>query len=256
MKSEKIRVWAVAVVSAVIIIGIAVANVATKPGQKDAEGCDADVAGKTVILLDQTESISKQTAAEIVTRVKNLVNTEVKVGELVSVFSVSDLSKKSLVPLFSYCKPPDTAKGIGESQRYISKKFEKHFAQPLQAVLATPISGSKESPIAQSIIDLSLSDFLRHPHARLVIFSDLMEYTERFKTYDCRDPKSAISRFRMARGAAVARPSFHNTRIYANIIPRSAISAETSACNQVFWNWFFGDNDGPNAAFDSSYLPG
>jgi len=256
MNSQKARSWTVAAISAAALIGIGVANFAAKPEKKDAQGCTGEISGKTVMLLDQTDAIPKQTAEEIISRAKNIIDKEVKDGELVSVFSVTELSKKNLAPLFSYCKPPKQAKGIGESQRYVAKNFDKHFAKPLQAVLAEPISGSRESPIAQALIDLSLSDYLRHPNARLIIFSDFMEYTQRFKTYNCRNPQDAISQFRITRGAAVARPSFHNVEIYANIIPRSEISREVLACNTVFWNWFFGDNQGPNAVFNPSFLPG
>lgn len=256
MRSEKTRAWTLAIVSTIVLASITAASVLMKPEKRDAQGCSEDVSGKTVILLDQTQAIPKQTADEILARVGNLIESKVREGELVSVFSVTELSKKNLVPIFAYCKPPKTARGFNQSQRYVSKNFDKHFAKPLQAVLSTPITGSTQSPIAQAVIDLSLSDYLHHPAARLVVISDFMEYTERFKTYNCRNPRDAIARFRTARGAAVARPVFQNVEIHAHVIPRSEVSQEVMACNNVFWNWFFGDNQGENAAFVPNFLPG
>lgn len=247
----------VAGASMLVFIAIGAAVVSSKPPVKDAKGCSADLPGKTVFVLDQTDSLSEQTRTEILARVIKFVDEKVKIGEMVTVFSVTELSKKNLTPTFSYCKPASTAEGAGQSQRFVSANYAKHFAKPLQAAVTAPIVGSKQSPLAQAIIDVSLSDYLQHPsNARLLVFSDLLEHTEGFSLYGHNHCQDAVGRFRTSRGAAVARPSFKSVDVQLHIVPRQQVSADTEKCRNAFWKWFFTDNVGQGAGFDQFYLPG
>jgi len=256
-KNKNSLPYVIAGASMLAFIAIGAAVVSSKPAVKDAKGCSADMAGKTVFVLDQTDSLSEQTRTEILARVMKFVDEKVKIGELVTVFSVTELSKKNLTPSFSYCKPAKTAEGAGQSQRFVGANYAKHFAKPLQAAISAPIFGSKQSPLAQAIIDVSLSEYLQHPaNARLVVFSDLLEHTNGFSLYDHKDCQDAVSRFRASRGAAVARPSFKGVDVQLHIVPRQQVSSGTEKCRNAFWQWFFTDNIGQGAGFDQFYLPG
>ena len=248
--------WA-AGLSVLLFIVIGVWGVTHRAAKVDERGCQAEIVGKTVFVIDQSDAMSAQTRAEILSRVTNTIEQKVRTGELVSVFSITELSKKNLTPLFSYCKPQKEAHGPSESQRHIAANYSKNFAAPLIAAVGSPVTGSSQSPIAQALIDLTLSDYLSHPSAsRLVIFSDLMEYTDKFRLYKCHDAKSAIAAFRASRGAAIARPRFTNTDVQLHIIPRAEIAPPVGQCRDAFWSWFFTDNEGKAAGFEQSYLPG
>jgi hypothetical protein len=247
----------VAGLSFVVLIGFLVASRLTKPLPVDAMGCGHDIAGKTVIVLDTSDDIAAQTRREIIDRVNNTIDKNVRDGELVSIFTVSELSKKNLVPVFAYCKPRRTGNELKESTRMLERTYVTKFERPLQAVVQAPIAGSKESPIAQSLIDLSLSDYIRSSgRTNLIVFSDMMEYTDRFSLYKCGAATQAIKSFRDSRGATTARPAFHNVNIELNVIPRRGTSAAAGRCRDTFWAWFFGDDDGPGARFTPSNLPG
>lgn len=238
-------------------IALAIAFQITKPVAKDEKGCLAIISGKTVFVIDQSDSLSSQTRSEILARVTKIINEKVKVGDLVSVFSITELSKKNLIPMFSYCKQQQTAEGPAQTQRYVTANYSKKFMQPLFAAINSPIIGSKQSPIAQAMIDLSLSDYLKHPaSSRLVVFSDFMEFTERFSLYSRVSDKEAIAKFRLSRGASVARPTFSGVDVQLHIIPRAEIDTMTGKSRDMFWKWFFTDNNGSSAGLDLSYLPG
>jgi hypothetical protein len=244
-------------VSVVVLIAIFAAAKFMKPEPVDAMGCGKEISGKTVIVLDTSDEVAAQTRKEIFDRVKDAVERKVHDGDLVSVFTVSDLSKKNLVPAFAYCKPRRTGNELHESPRMLERNYVTKFQKPLQDVVQAPIQGSKESPIAQSLIDLSLSDFVRsNGNTNLIVFSDLMEYTDRFSLYKCGAGSQAIRAFRDSRGATVARPTFYNVDVQLNIIPRGDVTAAVGRCRDTFWAWFFGDDDGPGARFTPSNLPG
>jgi hypothetical protein len=246
-----------AVGSALALVALVAASHFTKPEKLDALGCSVDIPGKTVIVLDTSDVVAEQTRSEIVDRVHTAIRDNVRDGELVSVFTVSELSKKNLTPVFAYCKPRREGNELKESTRLLQHNYVTKFEKPLEAAIAAPIEGSKQSPIAQSLIDLSLSDYVRsNGKTNLLVFSDMMEYTEKFSLYRCSNGQQAVRLFKDARGAAVARPTFHNVDVQLNIIPRADTSAAVGRCRDHFWAWFFGDDDGPGARLTPTNLPG
>ncbi|MDR5757794.1 hypothetical protein [Caballeronia sp. LZ035] len=255
--SKTMQAGIVAGVSAILLMGFLVASKLMKPAPLDAKGCGQTIASKTVIVLDTSDGVPVQTHQEIIDRVKNRIDKKVQDGDLVSVFTISALSKKSLVPAFAYCKPRRIGNALKESTRILERTYLMKFQKPLEAAIRAPIQGSMESPIAQSLVDLSLSDYVRsNGNTTLIVFSDMMEYTDRFSLYNCDSGSLAIKSFRDSRGAAVARPTFHNVDIEINIIPRIGTTAAVGRCRDTFWAWFFGDDEGPSARFTPSNLPG
>lgn len=248
---------AAAIVSGILIVVLLAASLYFKPKPLDENGCGPEPYGKSVVLIDASDDVTAQTQKEIIVRVKNAITNKVKDGELVSVFTVNEMSKKSLVPLFAYCKPKRSGNELTENNRMLERNYVKKFEQPLEAAVRSPMQGSKQSPIAQSLIDLSLSNFMRsEKKANLLIFSDLMEYTDKFSLYGCTSGTKAVSDFRESRGAAIARPTFHNVDVELNIIPRPETSATAGQCRNHFWTWFFGDNAGSDAQLTPSDMPG
>lgn len=221
--------------------------------------CDPNAKSKTVILLDHSDGVATQTSDVIVERAWQVIEHEVKDGEMVSVFSVSKLSKNDLKPSFAQCKPRQDGSRTTEDVKRLKREFEEKFKKPLRSELATPIEGSEESPIAQAIIDLSLHDTqFRSDSTRLIVFSDFLENTPGFSVYKCTDPDKAIEAFRASRLGAVERPSFRNVDVRMNIIPRHNVTKPMLKCRDKFWPWFFGDNkDCKHAScLTPDYLPG
>lgn len=224
--------------------------------------CDPSIQAKTVIVLDHSEAVPAQTAEAIVERTWEFIEKNVREGELVSVFTLSQLSKKNLKATFSACKPRKTGNRSIESEKKVAKEFQEKFQKPLRNELAKPIASSDESPIAQALIDLSLDDkhFRSTDVTRLLIYSDMLENTPNFSFYKqlaSKDCKSFIQRFRDTRAGSVALPIFHNADVYINYIPRHNLSAQVFECRTLFWNWFFSNNQckvNPNGKMESVCL--
>ena len=245
----------------VLVLGALLAVVAMKlvigtPPKAGPDGCIGSVAASTVIVLDHSETLPEQTRNEIEARAIAHASEKAQANERVTVFTVSDLSKKSLVPVFSRCKPKREGNRAYEDVRGIEKTFKRDFLDPLRNILKTIPGNAKESPIAQALVDISLTQYLRSERNTLLVFSDMLEHTSKFSLYTCVDAKNAIALFRESRKGAQERPKFQQTSVSLHMIPRNDISKSTLKCRDQVWEWFFGDNQGNWARSDIDYLPG
>ena len=258
---KNIKYIAVIILSVILIVGLLLSQALIKKEKLDPKtGCKDYIENKSVFLIDHSEDVSSQTKEEITNRIKKIINSEVKVGELVSVYFVTELSKKNLLPAFSYCKPkpPADSNAMIENEKIISKNYNEKFYTPLIDKINTTIPGAKESPIAQAIVDLSLLSQLKDAQSgKLYIFSDLIEHKDnKFSMYkQCDDASSAISIYKNSVGTAKYRPSFNNLKVELHMIPRASISSSIIKCRDKFWVWFFGDING-EALVNKFDLPG
>src|SRR5947209_6980450 len=106
---DKQGAWLIAAVVAVLIALISAKLWLGSKPSPDANNCVAPILANTAIVLDHSEAISEQTRREIIARAMAHIKDNVKENERVSVFTVSELSKRSLIPVVSLCKPPDSA---------------------------------------------------------------------------------------------------------------------------------------------------
>lgn len=219
--------------------------------------CLNSASTNTVILIDRSDRLAAQTRDEIIARVRAHVLSR-PVNERVTIFAVNDSAGNSLVPLVSVCRPERGAEGsqLSEDVRLLDKRFDSLFLAPIIHELDRPIAASHSSPIAQAITDISLSTYLTGTENHLLIFSDMLENTVHFSAYRCPAPNEIVPDFRAARAGALERPTFRNTSVVINIIPRADLSPSTLKCRDVLWPWFFGDMQGKTAGLDVRYLPG
>lgn len=258
MKSNS-TISMIVIVACIVILGfLLVAPKLMKGPPVDPDtGCTGDIPRRTVILLDHSEQISSQTRNEIFTRAMRASTEKAITGELISIFYASSLSKKDLTPVFSRCKPKVDVNPLTESERVVMNNYKKKYIAPLENAITADITGSKESPLAQAIVDLSLIDQLRtNTPANLIVFSDMWEYTDKFSLYNCESSRNAIASYQASRGANTSRPKFRNVNIELNVIPREVKGVSSQKCRDGFWAWFFGDNEGPHSSLSKLDLPG
>lgn len=223
--------------------------------------CPHKVAKNTVIVIDQTERISLQTRQAIRNRVMEYVRSRVDEDERVSVFAIKRDSRQRLEPLFSRCAPPTDGNRFTESVKTIREAYVETFIKPLEDAMSAPEGAEEQSPIAQVITDLTLDEYLRGSTNTLLVFSDMLEHTDRFSLYNCSSSDNVIERYASARMGSKERPTFTNVAVNLSFIPRrprqlAAESKEVLRCREKLWTWFFGDNSGPNASLTLDYLPG
>lgn len=255
-KKDKQGLWLFAAVAVALVALFAVKIQLDGKPKAGLDNCIGQVVANTVFLLDHSEQIPEQTREEIAARAMSVIRDKVKVNERVSIFTISDLSKNSLKPLVSLCRPPDGGNRAIENVQLIRKRFQQNFEQPIRSALLIAPGDAKESPIAQALIDISLSQYLRGTTNSLVIFSDMLENSSKFSLYRCTSATDTISTFRESRRGAQERPEFKNTLVTLNIIPRLNQSKESLRCRDQLWSWFFGNNPGAQAGLTTDYLPG
>jgi len=246
----------IAVVLLVLAILIGYNFTLSSRPKPDGRNCVAPIVKRTVFVIDQSDTIAAQTSTEILRRIRDIVSTGVAANELVTIFQITDGSRTHLEPIFSKCKPASDGNELTENVRMIQKRFVQEFEKPLEAALLTPSPKSKSSPIGEVLIDTSLSEYLRGDTNRLVVFSDFMQNSDNASLYRCGSSQQAIAEFKDRRAGAVERPSFRNTDVALNFIPREGIGEDALRCRTAFWAWFFGDNEGPSASLTTDYLPG
>lgn len=236
-------------IAAVVVVGVLVANLQLSRVEKpDAKGCRTKIDRDLVIVIDRTDKVATQTRAEILTRAMGAVRDLAKPGDRVSVFTVNALSRKNLAPDFVRCKPQSEGNPLYENPAALKRYYEANFEEPLASTLSTEISAAEESPIAEALIDLSRTEYLRAPRgAYLLVFSDLMQNSNAMSVYRCADGEAAVRRWRETRAAATQRPSFRNVWTTLNIVPRDGVASTTVTCRDYYWNWFFGDTKNDNA---------
>lgn len=255
-KKDKQGLWiiaGIAIVAIILVIFKIKLDSAPKPGK---DNCYENIESNTVILLDYTDPIPQQTKDEITARTNRFVRENVKTGDKVTIFKISEISKQSLKPVLSICKPSESGNRAIENIGAIKRNFETGFLVPIQDILSSDPESSVVSPLAQAITDISLSQYLRANANNLLIFSDMIEHSEKFSLYKCNDPTSVITKYKSSRVGAQERPIFTNTKVELNLIPRLDLSTTTLSCRDKLWLWFFGDNEGSNASLTSEYLPG
>jgi hypothetical protein len=255
-KKDKMGFWiiggVVLVLASVMAFQLSINN-KPKPGS---DNCVGEITSNTVFLLDYSEEISDQTLDEIVSRTMSHVRKNVKENEKVSVFTISNLSKNSLKPVVSLCRPRADGDRLVENVQSIQRNFKLAFEAPLREALSRRPSESDESPIAQAITDISLSQYLHGSSNSLLIYSDMLENTKKFSIYKCHNPSETIERYRESRKGAMERPNFLNVNVKINLIPRLGQTGDALKCRDKLWNWFFGKNKGENAMLSIEYLPG
>ena len=224
-----------------------------KPGP---DNCIGDPASNTVVVIDHSDGVSRQTIDEIRARAQAWVRDSVGPNDRVTIFAVDELSQNNLTPLVSVCRPRRQGNRAIENVRALEKRFQTRYEAPLDSALRLAPGTSPQSPLAQSLIDVSLSHYLRGSRNTLLVFSDMMENTPRFSLYRCSSPESVVHAFRASRVGSQERPSFRNTMVRLNIIPRLDQSRSALECRDKLWLWFFGDNPGEHAGLSIDYLPG
>lgn len=255
-KKDRQGLLLIAGVVVLVIIAFGFSYRQSNKPKLDGRSCPATIVRSTAIVIDRSDDTPSQTLDEILARTKRFVAEGAQEGELVSLFEVSGTSRTSLKPVFSACVPQRDGNDLYENRRKIQRTFTERFAGPLDAALAAKPVRSESSPISEAVIDLSASQYLSAPTNRLIVFSDMLQNSDNASLYGCTSAKTAIADFRAHRAGAIERPTFRNTAVELNVIPREGIGRETVRCRDGFWAWFFGDDEGADAGLTLRMLPG
>jgi hypothetical protein len=121
-----------------LVIGvIAYAAIASQKEKPNPEtNCYKHISGKMAILIDKTDIIPPQTQTEIASRALAAINEHSKMGDLISVYEITQDSLSSLKPSFQMCRPKsgNESSELTENSKKIDKTFKEKFEKPLTLI--------------------------------------------------------------------------------------------------------------------------
>lgn len=249
----------IGMVSVFVVLGAVKVWQQTQEKPNPETNCYKHISGKMAILIDKTDIIPPQTQTEITVRALAAINEHSKMGDLISVYEITQDSLSSLKPAFQMCRPKSGSESneLTENSKKIDKDFKEKFEKPLADILAANTGQAQNSPIAEAIMDINLSTAMRDAeYGRILLFSDLMQHSSNVSTYGCNTSDSAINLFKASRQGSSQRPTFNNTVVELHIIPRPKMTDQEVQCRDKFWLWFLGDMRGQNYGVQRLDLPG
>jgi len=152
--------------------------------------------------------------------------------------------------LFSKCNPGDGA-GLSEwtsNPRIARMKWLESFRQPANDAVAYSLVGQKaqSSPIMAAIQDIAIDQFsgaaADRAEKRLVIISDMLEYTREYSQYP-RAGDLSYKRFRESPGYFKYRTDLHGARVTVDYVQRVAPKIDNKK-HVDFWHEWVLDNRG------------
>jgi hypothetical protein len=165
----------------------------------DARNCpERGPLGVTVIFIDATDPFTPRQSVEITKGIQGVVNN-LREGEEVNVYTLRPGGEKIRTPDFSACKPREHGSFLYDNVRAVAERFRIDFKSKLEVALLAAIEAksAKESPIIEALADIGVGAFRSVPAStpkRLVIVSDLLQYSKEFTQYQT--PSPAIEQFR------------------------------------------------------------
>lgn len=142
----------------------------------------------TALVVDRTDALTARQAVWLV-REMRVLKDHLEIGERLSVYLIDGKTFDDPKPVFSVCRPEDgsNASELTQNPRRLKAKFEKRFAEPLEALaesLRQPVE-APSTPIFETVRGiverLEFSEAVGH--RRLIIVSDLLANTGGYSHY-------------------------------------------------------------------------
>ncbi len=182
---------ALLVVTAAVIVWVIYTQVSRDPPLDKITMCPASgPRGHIVLLVDKTDPLSFTQRQAFSVSIKELVETQVPEGHLLSIFVLGEKFENSAVPLIELCNPgSDVGKSeLSANLKRLRSQYEERFVRPLEdvakALVAEEPAGA--SPVFEMLQLVGINGFRKHSvkgPKRLVIVSDMLHNTSQFSMY-------------------------------------------------------------------------
>jgi len=144
----------------------------------------------TVILIDHTDRINPTQRAALEARLWDIANAVPKNGSI-KVFSVDQVKNSVLTPEIELCNPGDEedVDELTGNKRLAHNRYEDRFRKPIGQLLNKVFDEetASQSPIMEALQSVVVTSFIGSKNnasqKKLVLVSDLLEYTPEFSLY-------------------------------------------------------------------------
>lgn len=182
---------ALSLIALVVVAFVFIKQVSRDPPLDKDTMCPASgPLGHIVLLVDRTDPLTFTQRQSFHVAMKELVETKVPEGHLLSVFVLGEKFEQSALPLIELCNPGSE---VGKSQlsanlKRLRMQYEERFVRPLEGVAASLVAEepSKASPIFEMLQLVGINGFRKHAvkgPKRLVLVSDMLHNTPQFSMY-------------------------------------------------------------------------
>ena len=219
-------------------------NFYTKNQRDQITQCLEQVEIKHVFIIDQSSLMSIQTQTEILSRIKQQI-AQIKKHDFVALYIITPQSLSQLRPIFQACK--------------VQEDFDENLMKSAKLSLYRDLKPQVITPLAEILLDINLShQNINAKFNKLYIYSDLLHKSPHLSLFESLDSTHSIQQFKKSRVGSEQRPTFINTFVYLNIIPRANLSEQLVKNRDGFWSWFFGDMRGTRSSYglERHDLPG
>jgi hypothetical protein len=194
-KRRNAFMWVAAVallaVTAVIVAWVVYTQVSRVPPLDNTTMCPAaGPLGHIVLLVDKTDPLNFTQRQAFSVAMKELVETKVPEGHLLSIFVLGEKFEQSAVPLIELCNPgSDLGKSeLNANLKRLRKQYEERFVRPLDEAAKALLADepAKASPIFEMLQLVGINGFRKHGvkgPKRLVLVSDMLHNTPQFSMY-------------------------------------------------------------------------
>jgi hypothetical protein len=174
-----------------ILSGVVYYSVTKPKGINSETLCPAEgPLGHFVLLVDRTDPLNFTQKQAFSITLKELVETRVPAGYLLSVFALGEDFKETALPLVEICNPGD---GTGESALTsnlpkLRKQYQSKFTEPIQKLLESLVArqSAKWSPIFEMMQLVGINGYRKHAvkgPRRLIVVSDMLQNSPQFSMY-------------------------------------------------------------------------
>lgn len=146
--------------------------------------------GHIVLLVDRTDPLNFTQRQAFSVAMKELVETKVPEGHLLSIFLLGENFEQSALPVLELCNPgTDVGKSeFTDNLKRLRRQYEDRFVRPLEDAATALVAEepAKASPIFEMLQLVGVNGFRKHAvngPKRLVLVSDMLHNTGQFSMY-------------------------------------------------------------------------
>jgi hypothetical protein len=204
--------------------------------------------GSTVVLVDTSDDLPEPAKREAITIVDDLINALPPFYRLdIRVLDIPRLKSRSL---FSKCNPGDGT-GLSEwtsNPRIARLKWLESFRKPANDAIDHSLGSQKaeSSPIMAAIQDIAIERFsgaaAENAMKRLVVISDMLEYTREYSQYP-RAGDLSYQRYKQSPAYPKYRTDLHGARVTIDYVQRVQPKMDNTK-HAEFWHQWVLDNRG------------
>jgi hypothetical protein len=182
---------ALLVVTAATVAWVVYTQVSRDPPLDKTSMCPATgPRGHIVLLVDKTDPLNFTQRQAFSVAMKELVETKVPEGHLLSIFVLGEKFEQSALPLIELCNPgSDVGKSeLSANLKRLRRQYEERFVRPLEDAAKALVAEepAKASPIFEMLQLVGINGFQKHAvrgPRKLVLFSDMLHNTPQFSMY-------------------------------------------------------------------------